>query len=357
MKPSEDAFFRLLRVCVGTSTEGVGDISPALWNEIYEMARQQSLLGIVFYGLQKSASNSIEKSLLLQWFAVNEQIRQRNAVMYRQSARVSERLLQDGFRSCILKGQGNAMMYPDPYIRMSGDIDVWVKGSRDDIMAYARKYAPHAEARCYHVDFPVIKDVPIELHFVPSVANNWMYRRRMNRYFERMQDLQCSNLVELPDGLGRIPMPTREFNIVYQLSHIMHHFFDEGIGLRQMMDYYYLVKSAPNSKMSGELDETLRYLGLRKFAGAVMYILKEVFGMEEKCLIVPADEWRGRTLLEEILQGGNFGQHSGLTQHGMAAKYFLKIKRNMRFVRQYPAEALCEPVFRTWHFFWRMRNR
>ena len=58
-----------------------------------------------------------------------------------------------------------------------------------------------------------------------------------------------------------------------------------------------------------------------------------------------------------ILKGGNFGQHSGLTRHGMGTKYFLKIKRNMRFVRAYPAEALCEPVFRTWHFFWRMWHK
>ena len=89
----------------------------------------------------------------------------------------------------------------------------------------------------------------------------------------------------------------------------------------------------------------------------LLYVLQEVFGLEDKYLIVPVDEWRGKTLLEEILRGGNFGQHSGLTEHGMATKYFLKIKRNMRFVRQYPAEALCEPLFRTWHFFWRLRQQ
>ena len=103
--------------------------------------------------------------------------------------------------------------------------------------------------------------------------------------------------------------------------------------------------------------DTLRHLNLYHFAGAVMWVLHEVMGLEECLFIVPADEWRGRLLLDEILKGGNFGQHSGLTRHGMGTKYFLKIKRNMRFVRAYPAEALCEPVFRTWHFFWRMWHK
>ena len=141
----------------------------------------------------------------------------------------------------------------------------------------------------------------------------------------------------------------------------MHHFFDEGIGLRQLMDYFYLMKNEKCRMKNLQFGETnlpdvLEHLGLRKFAGAVMYVLQEVFGLEDEYLIVPVDEWRGKTLLEEILRGGNFGHYSGLTEHGAATKYFLKIKRNMRFVRQYPAEALCEPLFRTWHFFWRLSH-
>ena len=325
---------------------------------MYDFACQQSIVGVVFHGMQRLPAERVQvpREVLMKFLLVAEQIRQRNVVMYQQSVRVSERLRKDGFRNCILKGQGNALMYHDPYIRMTGDIDVWMEGERDTIIAYARQYAPTAEIRCYHADFPVIKDVPIELHFVPVISNNWLYRQRMREFFGRVHDVLCSNMVELPDGLGRIPVPTADFNLVYQLAHIMHHFFDEGIGLRQMMDYYFLVKSEKlKVKMAGDdLEGTLRYLGLRKFAGAVMYVLQEVFGLKDRYLIVPVDVWRGRTLLEEILRGGNFGHYSGLTSHSVGTKYFLKIKRNMRFVRQYPAEALCEPLFRTWHFFWRL---
>lgn len=159
-------------------------------------------------------------------------------------------------------------------------------------------------------------------------------------------------------------MPTVEFNVIYQLSHLMHHFFDEGIGLRQMVDYYYVLNKFRDESLefrdsakSIELEETLKYLGLWKFAGAVMYVMREVFGLEEKYMIAPVDEKRGRTLMNEILKGGNFGKYSGLTQHSTGGKYFLKHWRNLHFVKEYPSEALSEPIFRTWHFFWRLRHR
>ena len=105
----------------------------------------------------------------------------------------------------------------------------------------------------------------------------------------------------------------------------------------------------------------LKYLGLWKFAGAVMYVMKEVLGMPEERMIAPVDEKSGKLLLAEILNGGNFGRHftkyGHFTQQGMAKKYFLKIWRNMHFVRYYPTEALSEPIFRTWHFFWRLKHR
>ena len=236
--------------------------------------------------------------------------------------------------------------------------------------------------------------------------------------------------VSLPDGIGEIAIPTAAFNVVYQLTHLYHHFFDEGIGMRQIIDYFLVMddfwkvkesfsqpsrpslpkegstafpkplspqgtgdvtalrcseplrykdggasKPSPNCAgwdrlaVSGDatftafdvVQKELKYLGLWKFAGAVMYVLHEALGLSEEKMIAPMDEKRGKLLLAEILNGGNFGRHFSkyghFTQQGMAKKYFLKIWRNMHFVRYYPAEALCEPIFRTWHFFWRMKNK
>ena len=139
----------------------------------------------------------------------------------------------------------------------------------------------------------------------------------------------------------------------------------EGIGLRQLFDYYFVdVKwhtDLTNLTDLAALQRDLKWLGLWKFAGAVMYVLHEALGLSEEKLIAPIDEKRGKLLLAEILNGGNFGKHftkyGHFTQQGMAKKYFLKIWRNMHFVRYYPAESLSEPIFRTWHFFWRFKHR
>ncbi len=377
-------------------------------------------------------------------------------------------LREDGFRCCILKGQGNALMYPNPYSRIPGDIDVWIDASRERIMEYAqKKFELEDDIRLQHLETS-LDGVPVELHFFPCSMNNPIYHARLQKWFRRNADLQCSHIVGLPDGAGDIAIPTTAFNVVYQLTHLYHHFFDEGIGMRQIIDYFLVVNDfsknvflntdfsnhpvnfsnhpvplskegstfspSPSSSGSGDVtapsrcseplrskdggpskvspdcagwdrldaigaskpspncagwdrltiegdnsagsttvvtssastaldvvQKELKYLGLWKFARAVMYVLHEALGLSGEKMIAPMDEKRGKLLLAEILNGGNFGKHftkyGHFTQQGMAKKYFLKIWRNMHFVRYFPAEAMSEPIFRTWHFFWRLKHR
>ena len=223
-------------------------------------------------------------------------------------------------------------------------------------MEYAsKKFELWDDIRLQHLETS-LDGVPVELHFFPCSMNNPIYHLRLQKWFLRNADLQCSNVVGLPDGAGDIAIPTSAFNLVYQLCHLYHHFFDEGVGMRQIIDYYYVVNNGELLVNRDSLQKELKHLGLWKFAGAVMFVLHEVLGLAEDKMIAPMDEKRGKLLLAEILDGGNFGRHftkyAGFTHQSMWKKYFLKIWRNMHFVRYYPAEALCEPLFRTWHFFW-----
>ena len=379
----------------------------------------------------------------MTWMGKAQQIRRQNMKVNAVASKLFSMLREDGMRCCVLKGQGNALMYPNPYSRTPGDIDVWVNASREEITEYAKKHFKLGDdIRYQHIETSV-DGVPVELHFFPCTMNNPIYNTRLQKWFKRNADLQCSNVVSLPDGIGEIAIPTTAFNVVYQLTHLYHHFFDEGIGMRQIIDYFLVVndfsknvflnnksskitpslftlkegstshpdpltlrgeggkrptrcseplrskdggasKPSPDCAgwdrrgVSGDtssafttdssastalvvVQRELKYLGLWKFAGAVMYVLKEVLGLAEDKMIVPMDEKRGRLLLAEILDGGNFGRHftkyAGFTHQSMGKKYFLKIWRNMHFVRYYPAEALSEPIFRTWHFFWRVKNK
>ena len=458
------AIFAFLKYCLGSKENMSRMVAGMDWQELYSFASKQALLGLCFEGIERLGKeypeelkqNPIERELLMTWMGKAQQIRRQNMKVNAVAGKLFSMLREDGLRCCILKGQGNALMYPNPYSRTPGDIDVWINASRERIMEYAqKKFELGDDIRLQHLETS-LDGVPVELHFFPCSMNNPIYHARLQKWFRRNADLQCSNVVGLPNGAGDIAIPTSAFNVIYQLTHLYHHFFDEGIGMRQIIDYYYVVcdfykvyqnsskitpslftikegstshpdplslrgeggnrptrcseplrsKDGGPSKVSPDcagwdrrgvsgdtgsvfcssasgssitsvssasttdssastalvvVQRELKYLGLWKFAGAVMYVLKEVLGLSEDKMIVPVDEKRGRLLLAEILDGGNFGRHftkyAGFTHQSMGKKYFLKIWRNMHFVRYYPAEALCEPLFRTWHFFWRLKYK
>ena len=370
------AFFAFQRYCLGYKGNMSKIVARMDWQELYSFASKQALLGLCFEGIERLGKeypeelkqNPIGRELLMNWMGKAQQIRRQNMKVNAVAGKLFAMLREDGMRCCVLKGQGNALMYPNPYSRTPGDIDVWIDASRERIMEYTqKKFELGDDIRLQHLETS-LDGVPVELHFFPCSMNNPIYHARLQKWFKRNADLQCSHIVSLPDGAGDIAIPTSSFNVVYQLCHLYHHFFDEGVGMRQIIDYYYVVISDYLLVINDEslvirdtLQRELKHLGLWKFARAVMYVLHEALGLSEEKMIAPMDEKRGKLLLAEILNGGNFGQHftkyGHFTQQGMAKKYFLKIWRNMHFVRYYPAEALCEPIFRTWHFFWRMKNK
>ena len=367
-------FIQLLRYAIDTQQE-MPQIAESEWSVVFDMAQRHNLVGLLFDKMEQLRVNNIGMSqdLLLEWFSIAEQIRLFNGQANKQCVMVCKEYREAGFDCCVLKGQGNAVMYDKPELRAPGDIDVWVvsqtengkvldfKKNMQKIVEYVQANKGKCKLRYYHVEYEE-KGTLIEAHFIPGIMNNPWYNRKLQRWYREWQKEQMQHNIELPSGVGQIAVPTIEFNIVYQLAHLMHHFFDEGIGLRHLVDYYYLLKTfhAGNpSRLSytSSWEKVLQELGLRKFAGAVMWGLREVLNMEEELMIVPVDEWRGRTLMNEMMRGGNLGKYSGLAGHTTGSKYFLKHWRNLHFVRQYPAEALCEPIFRTWHFFWRLRMR
>lgn len=179
----------------------------------------------------------------------------------------------------------------------------------------------------------------------------------MQKYFRQSAEEQFLHKVRI--GETEVAIPTARFNVIYQLVHIYNHLFQEGIGLRQIVDYYFVVIRDELLVIRGTLRRDLKHLGLWKFARAVMYVLHEVLGLSEEKMIAPMDEKRGKMLLAEILNGGNFGQYD--ERYGFGHSSFghniQRLYRDLRLVRFYPAEALSEPIFRTWHFFWRMKNK
>ncbi len=328
------------------------------WDDFHRFAEKQTLTGVVFEGIQRLPRELAPKQeLLMAWLAQSQGIRMRNRQMNAATARVYDRIKEAGYRCCILKGQGNARMYPTPLSRTPGDVDVWVNAGREDIRRLARDLAKDhgsvGEESLNHIEM-TLGGVAVELHSTPAIMNHPLYNRRLQRWLRRNADLQCSNIVALPEDAGNIAVPTAAFNVIYQLFHLYHHYFYEGVGMRQVVDYLFNMEIWEDGKME-IWEEELRYLGLWKFARAMMWVLHETLGLEEDRMIAPMDEERGKPLLREILEGGNFGHHSKRQPFGQGAMghNVQRFRRDLRLMRHYPAEALSEPPFRLWHYCWR----
>lgn len=375
MLKQQKIFFDFLRFCIGSAKEIPGSLKEVDWKELYAIAKKQALLGVLFHGIQRLPKElAPEQKLLMQWMVMAEMIRKQNIKLFQDSVKVCQNFENEGFANCILKGQGNALLYPDLYMRTLGDIDIYLSGGRKKIMKYVDRVCPNQVMRYHHMDFPVIKTA-IEVHFTPSYMFYPIHNRRMQKWFEEVMGEQCNHRGSLPDGYGEIHVPQVSFNVIYILSHLYRHIFTEGIGLRQLLDYYFVLvkwhtdltnltdsnKSLPQmTEINTDLDalrHKLKYLGLWKFAQAVMFVMKEVFGLSEDRMIAPMDEREGRFLLAEIMRGGNFGQYddrmgSKIGESKMH-RYFRMNLRNLRFVKHYPTEALSEPLFRTWFAVWK----
>ena len=446
MKKQHQIFFDFLRFSIGSESEIPSSLKEADWKELYRIAQKQCLVGILFDGIQKlpPAEVGMSKDLLLQWMMQCQMLEKANVRLNDAAIQVSEWFRKKGFRTCILKGQGNALMYPNPYSRTPGDIDIWVEGGDKRVISFVRSISPHKKACYHHIEFPSYKGVEVEVHYRPSFLLCFWHNRKLQKYYERVKEEQFSHRVMLGEQ-GEIAIPTAEFNIIFQLTHIYAHLMNEGIGLRQLVDYYYALcdfykvyqksskitpslftlkegstshpdpltlrgeggnrptrcseplrsKDGGPSKVSPDsagwdrrdaigdmtsatastdssataarssstaidrVKQELKELGLWKFAGGIMYIMQEVFGMPASRLIVPPNEKYGKFVLNEVLEAGNFGRHDARNRFGRSklGHNLQRVYRDIRLVRYFPAEALCEPLFRVWHFFWRMKNK
>ena len=349
---SGELFFELIQVAHGCK-EGLSSMpSDKEWSRIYDLSQKQAIAGVLLPAIDKLSKQAQKPplTLLYDWIAQSEQIKQRNILLSRRCIDLMRMFAEAGYESCILKGQGNALMYPEPLLRTSGDIDIWVKGKRDVIIEFCNSRVNGCKEWHHHIQFPIWDDVDVEVHFMPSYTKVPRFANRTQRYFEKFQRQEIDGKGLISEGY-KMYVPSKELNLVFQMSHIARHFFGGGIGMRQIMDYYYFLKSEGLWDKE-DVVETLQNLGLYKFASAVMWVLKEVFGAEEELLIVPVDVKRGKLLLDEIMKGGNFGHHDKRVSARIKKNSgtVALIIRNLHLLSLFPEEAMWTPIMGVWYY-------
>lgn len=352
-------FFDFLRFCLKEDTKEPQNLSEMDWDALYDFGRKQAILGVLFHGIKRLSKSEYrpDRRQILRWYADCSFIEKANIQTYKDASDLTEMMLKKfGVHSCVLKGQTNALMYPDPYMRTSGDIDLWTDAKTLDIIRISRQLDPKGEIGYHHIELSYFK-TPVEVHFFPSFMGNMWHEYKLRRFFNQCKEAQFDRLSILPSGLGEIYTLTDDFNRVFQMSHLMHHFFFEGIGLRQMIDYYYLLLRGFTDEERKKTISVFKQVGMFKFAAAVMYIMKDILGLPDQYLLMKPNERVGKILVSEIIQSGNFGFHDkrySFTGKSVYSQYFLEIYRNLHFAFDFPSETIWgRPVSRWWHMLYK----
>ena len=379
-------FFELIQVAFGRREYLRRVPSAKEWNALYTMAQKQTVAGVCFCGLQRLPNEQracLPELLKMQWLALATQIQARNELMNRRCVEVQRLLAKEGLKSSILKGQGVAVRYNLELdlnlYRQSGDIDVWVDGGMERVLRWCRERYGDVEYDYINAHVPMFKDVEVELHWRVGSMTNLFRNRKLQRWLEREEtkemilggkaDLKPSETLETSEtSETTITVPTLEFNAFYLMLHCYHHVFESGLGLRQLMDYYFLLMARNNLNLNNKMTTTgttednfnlnkrFRVFGMDQFVKGVMWIMREVFGLERERMLCEPDEKEGRYILDAVMAGGNFGHHDERIRKVGKGKWqsvFANLQHAMQVLRRYPQEAIWLPVWMVYHFIWK----
>ena len=375
---TEQLFFELIQVALGTQICLSHTPTADEWGGLYAMAKKQSLVGVCFAGVQKLVEQRQElpEMLYFTWMGMAAMIQQRKEVVNRQCVELQKRLSVDGFRSYILKGQGNSALYRASYVndndnenlcllRQSGDIDVFLEGGLDKVLVYARTFGEVKKVNELEMSVPVYEDsstnsgqvTEVEFHYRPFIMRNPFKNAKLQKFFDDQSEACFTNRISLENKAESLEIvaPTTKFNLVHQLVHTYHHFITEGVGLRQLMDYYFVIQ-ASNADDIRVCQKMVDSLGLNRFASALMWVLMHVFGLKVEQALWASCEKDGRLLLDEILMSGNFGHTDERAKDILTSRwkaFWFVNGKTFRFWRFDYWAWFWSPVWRVYHFCWR----
>ena len=310
-------FRNLLLISVGRADSLEKVLTPGEWGRMFQMARHQSLLAIIYEAVLRLPEHQRPpQEMMDKW----KEYTDLTAGIYNRHQKHIEQL------KLILDKMGHKSI----------------------IKAFDEAGYPPYEILYQEAKVDIFDDTEVEIHFHPCKMNNPFKNARLQKFFNSNAPFQ-----------GTLTYPDARFNAVFCMAHMYRHYLVGGIGMRQMLDYYYVLRELKPEDRAQVLD-TLSKLGMKKFTAAVMCSMQFNFGLEDEYLLCPPDKKYGGRLVNDIINMGNFGM---LDKRNYSAegesrwkRFLRKNRRIFSNFRYFPGEVTWSPFARVSQHVWRLFN-
>lgn len=319
---NSQAFFALVRA--GLWSDGNLDIridGNTDWQEVYRLATEQSVLGLVLAGLEYSDIKP-PKVLLLQWIGEVQIIEQRNKAMNSFIGGMVERMREKGIYTLLVKGQGVAQCYERPLWRSSGDVDFFL--SEENFLKARVFFRPlvangfdpsNEDARNISAQLP---PWDIELH-----GNQFCgLSQRMDSVINEVQEsiMLDGQVRSWINDRTQVFLPSADNDVILIFTHFLKHFYKGGLGLRQLCDWCRLLWTYKDSFNIGLLESRLRRMGLMTEWKAFGAFAVDYLGMpiDSMPFYSQQKKWshKANGICSFILEVGNMGHSRDLRFYG-----------------------------------------
>lgn len=351
MSIERQILFSLLRNALwGTP---VGDLPEDFsWEDLVADASRQTVLGLVCDAVRSMPQDRLPQDEILKRLrAFRVQSVRTHAMLNSRLAELLEIFRSEGIEPVLFKGQGLAANYPDPSARQCGDIDLYVgaenyeRACEAGIKHFGRHKHDSESIKHYHLQY---KEVQVELHRIAETLPG----RRRNKLYQQwtIKHLHSPALRSLRIAEAEVTLPPYQFDCVYVLNHLWHHFINGGVGLRQLCDWTMYLHRYHDKIDAAVLTRDLKAFGLSQVWELFSDIAVRYLGLPAgDCpLYSGKSSSRSEAVLDLIFSEGNFGKYSerrtSRRPQGYSAgklhSFKITGKRYLGLFRLFPLEAL-----------------
>ena len=352
----EQAFFSLLRISLWQGNEDLSifeNLSSDHWEQIYETAKSQALLAVIYDGVNSLPKGLMpDKKLLIKWFVNSGKVEKSNIVIDNILQEFSSKIKKENIQFILIKGQGLASLYPSPLHRQCGDIDIVVndKSKYQELYQLMCSYTDSKPLfRVKHVSFDYC-GTNIEIHKNIMNLHNPFRINKVNKFIDHIIERDGYDYYQ--SGNESIKLLPHTINAVYILKHAFDHLVTFGVGLRQVCDWTIFIKTYKDKLDKKEITHLLKLCSLHEAANMFAYISINYLGLSVDDIPFEYHENKkqGEFLYNDILSGGNFGtfrkgysvnKNAVLRRTNTALTIF---KRSIKFIKFSPTETLWYPL-------------